>query len=110
MANLPYPAGSAKMADADVHMKRIAESVQYGSATSPSIAAGATTDIALTFSPAFTAPPSVVAQIALGTSSPQNYATAVFNVTTTGANLRIRNGGGAAVAVPYMWAAFGQVA
>ncbi len=110
MTTLPFPSGSDKMADTDVHIKELAESVQYGTGTTPSTAAGANADVALTFSPAFAAPPAVIAQPGVGSSSPQNYTWQVFNVTETGALLRIRNGGGGAVAMPYSWVAIGQVA
>lgn len=107
MTNLPYPAGSLKMADADVHMKKLAESVQFGSGTSASLATGTQALVNVAFPLPYATAPTVLACMAQAGINPSLYQVSVESVTTTGCVIRCRNGTAGASAVAFNWVALG---
>lgn len=79
--------------------------LQTGTASSGTLESGTSTPVSITFSPAFSAPPTVIPQLR-GTPVSGNRAVSIGSVTATGASINVINNAGTG-AVTFDWIAVG---
>ena len=101
----------ADIADLDTEIDNLANRMQAGSVTFSQTSSGSYSDKTISFSPSYSAAPTVVAGFQLGTGSTAanfgNCSVAVVSVSTTGATLRFYNNSGASKTPAANWIALG---
>ena len=101
----------ADIADLDTEIDNLANRMQAGSVTFSQTSSGSYSDKTISFSPSYSAAPTVVAGFQLGTGSTAanfgNCSVAVVSVSTTGATLRFYNNSGANKTPTVNWIALG---
>ena len=101
----------ADIADLDTEINNLANSLQSGTVTFSQTSTGSYSDKSITFSPSYSAAPTVVAgfQFSTGTTAANigSCTVAVVSVSTTGATLRFYNNSGANKTPSVNWIALG---